>query len=282
MVEIEISPDRISSLIASYHILCAPSSRAMEYNPRLFNDLNVSQEEKKIYLDYFASKGVPSEDLDKIRLKLLPPRLDTLKDFFDFAGNKLPSNIANNLEKFESRFNPYFSGVMQSVEPFILVRKKQSEDLIYSIYGIAQKFSGVAIPQPDNLDIRIVEGISPSSQGSQLVDGKQYIIHQVRNLMSEDFHMNTLVHETIGHHTVNPLRKKFASSFKDYCYSYEEGFVKLFTTKVMEGILNRPFPKVVPVGREELSYNSFSKNWDLLDGTNFESWYLKCLNEIGN
>lgn len=279
MTKIKLELDKLTSLLVSYHILCAPTELNKEYNPDIFKNLAVTPEERGLYLTNLLAKGVTLDRTDDVRFGLFLPEFHSLEDYL--TSDKIPEAIKDNLRAFEKRFDQYFGTVKQRVSPLIEKRKEEAESVIDKIYGAAEEITGIKIKRPSELEIRVVEGIAPSSRGSEIKDGKMYIIEQTRNFLdnSDDSYLITLIHEAVAHQTAEQGRQYYKELFGGYVYNIEEGFAKLFTRKVAEKVLGRDINYFASEGIETISYNTFEKNWDKLNN-NFNEWYKDCLTEI--
>lgn len=280
MININLKLDQLTSILMSYHILCAPTTFNRRYNPEIFNSLSVSSEERGNYLTYWISQGVTLDKTDSIRTGLFFPESEFLDDLFEQYGKEWPSEVKNDLRNFESRFNPYFEKVRVKVNPLIPSRKQEAQNFIDAIYDSAQEFTGVIIERPRELEIRVVEGFAPSSMGTEIKNGKAYIVGQTRNFLSEgEGYLISLIHESVAHQTVDDSRKLLEKIFGKYIYDVEEGFAKLFTKKIGEKILNRELRYGASGGLQSIAYDTFNQNWNSLSGNNFSLWYEKCLEE---
>lgn len=283
MVKIQLELDRLTSMLASYHILCAPTSINKQYNPAVFSNLIVTPEERGHYLTYLLSKGVTLDRTDSVRTSFFFPESRTLDDFFETYGKEVPDEVKNNLKSFETRFDSYLEKVRANVGPLIQSRSRESQEMIGTIYNLAQEFTGVSIERPEELEVRIVEGLAPSSRGSEVRNGRGYIVEQTRNFLSTgDSYLLTLIHEAVAHQTADDSRKYMQETFGGYVYDVEEGFAKLFSRKIAERILGREVNYGTEDGLQRLAYDTFNRNWGSLNGTNFGSWYDRCLTEIKN
>lgn len=282
MVNIKLELDRLTSMLVSYHILCAPTSMNRQYNPDVFDNLSVSPEERGHYLTFLLSKGVALNQTDSIRTSLFFPEARNLDDLFALYGNEVPNEIWNHLRAFEIRFNQYLEKVRARVDPLIQSRTKESEDVIDRIYDLAQEFTGISIERPSELEVRIVEGLSPSSRGGDVRDGRGYIVMQTSNFLNTAGvnYLLSLIHEAVAHQTVCGSRKHVRETFGEYIYDVEEGFAKLFSRKIAERILGREVNYAAEDGLQRTAYDTFNRNWSSLNGHNFTTWYKGCLTEI--
>jgi hypothetical protein len=283
MVEIKIELDKVTSLLQSYHILCAPTDLNQHYNPDIFKNLKVSEEEKKEYQKFLTSKGVKPGQTDSIRHALFFPECKNLDEMLSTYGKELPENVKKNLKAFETKFNSYLDKVKEKVNPLIESRHKESKNIIDNVYESAKELTGVSIEKPNELKVHIVEGLAPTSMGSDIKEGKAYIVQQTRNFMSpENSYLLTLIHESVAHQTVDAPRKEVRALFGQHAYDVEEGYAKLLTRKIGEKLLGRKLDYGAQEGLQGLAYNIFEKNWNSMNRNNFNSWYKKCLNEISN
>ena len=161
MTKIKLELDKLTSLLVSYHILCAPTELNKEYNPDIFKNLAVTPEERGLYLTNLLSKGITLDKTDAARYGLFLPEFKDLESYL--SSDKIPEKIKDNLRAFENRFDPYFETVKQKVSPLLEKRQEESESVIDKIYKTSQELTGVEIEKPSELEIRIVEGIAPSS-----------------------------------------------------------------------------------------------------------------------
>lgn len=281
MIKVKISLDKLTSLLACYHILCASTGRNMKHNPEVFENLNVSSKEKEDYRNWLLKIGIPLDKSDLLRTKLFFPESKTLDKYFDNSEEVIPDELKRNMKSFEKRFIPYLKKIKEKIGMFVKSRSRESNKLINKIYNLAQEFSGIEIERPKELEVRIVGGFSPSSRGTKVKDGKGYIVMQVCNFLSEgDSYLMTLIHESIAHKVAIAAREYYKELFGKFIYDIEEGFAKLFSRKIAENILGRAVNYHASKGIQEQSYKTFDKNWNLLDGKNFKSWYKNCLTEI--
>ena len=281
MVEIKIELDNLTSMLVSYHILCAPTEINKRYNQDIFNNLQVTSEERGYYLSYLLSKGIQLDKTDCIRTTLFYPEYKSLDDFFANPKKEIPEKIRKDILAFKTRFLPYLEKIREKINPLVELRIEESNKFIDKIYDLAQELSSVNIERPKELEVRIVEGIAPSSMGTNIIDGKGYIIEQTRNFLSkENSYLLTLIHEAVAHQTANDSRKYLREKFGRHVYDIEEGFAKLFSKKIAEKILSWDAEYSTQEGIQTLAYNTFNKNWDSLKGNDFENWYQKCLTEI--
>lgn len=282
MVSIQIKFDELTSMLHSYHILCAPTSLNRQYNPDVFKRLDVSPGERGRYLSYWISQGVTLDKMDSVRSQLFYPEAKSIHDIFSDMPDCWASVIRHNLSGFQQKFTEYFKNLSDKLIPLMHARQVETEKVIDTIYNIAQEYTGVEIERPKDLEIRVVEGSAPSSQGTDVRNGKGYVMEQVRHFQntSENSYLHTLIHETVAHQTADACRHFDKDVFGKYVYAVEEGFAKLFTNKIAEKVVGRPSDYISHGGLEEVAYTTFENNWDSLNGKNFESWYKHCLAQV--
>lgn len=285
MVGIKFKFDRLTSVLMSYHILCAPTDRNRKFNPNIFSgfEKSITQQERKNYLSYLSSKGVSLNKTDSFRKSLFSPKSLDLKDYYlSPKGENLPCQVQINLQAFESRFSSYLDGVEEKVKPLIEDRGRMFKELINKIYDLAQEFTGVVIKRPEELEVRIVEGLAPSSMGD-MIDGKEYILLQSGNLLEPTGSscLLSIIHEAVAHQTAYSSITAYTDIFREYyIYDIDEGFAKVFSKKIAERISGGFVNYKAWGGLEELAYNTFDRNWASLNKSNFNSWYKDCLIEI--
>ncbi len=281
MIKVKLELDKLTSMLVSHHILCIPTDMTRNCNQDVFDNLTVTPEEKEKYLNYILSRGIPLDKTDWFRLSLFSPADKNLDDFLKDDKKEIPEELKKNIISFQQRFEQYFEKVKAKVDPLIQSRTQYSEEMIDKVYESAKELSGVYIEKPKELEVRIVEGLSPSSMGVGGINGKKYIIEQAINFLSKgNWYLLSLIHEAVAHQTAKNSRKYLQEKFGGYVYDIEEGFAKLFTKKIAEKILNCEVIHPTRDGLENLSYDAFNKNWDSLNENNFENWYQKCLTEI--
>ncbi len=279
MVKIILKLDKLTSLLVSYHILSAPSELSKKYNPEIFKNLKISPKEKRLYKKWLSTK-ISLEKSDSFKQYLFIPLAKNL----NFCFSKLEienKGLVKSIKDFQKPFFKYLKIVGTKINSSISARNKESQRIINKVYNYAFKFSGVKIEIPKLIEVRIIEGISPMSVGTSVTNGVGYVAMQVSNLLSEgDSYLLSLIHETVAHKIARPSRDHFGKIFGRYIYDLEEGFAKLFSRKIAEEILNREVYYPAGKGVQEISYKIFEKNWKLLNGKNFDSWFGKCLSEI--
>ena len=278
MIKVKIEFDYLSSLLSSYHILCAPTEMNKKYNQEIFKTFSVSIEEQERYLTFLQSLKVNLDDTDSVRWRLFFEGNKTLDELLNKNQKIIVSDkVQNNIKAFEKQFNPYFDTIKKSVEPFVPQKIKEIESSIENIYDTAYKFTGICIPRPWELIYRIVEGAEPQAKGSDITDGKGYVFAPPSDVVSHK--ITTLIHECVGHQTVDHLRKNMEEIFGSHIYEYEEGFVKLFSREIAKVILKQ-YVNYGPSGElETLSFRTFEKNLYPQKGK-FNEWYISCLKEI--
>ncbi len=281
MIKTKLKFDRLASLLACYHILCVPTYMNKTYNPDVFKNLSVSRKERKVYLANLRRIGVNMRRSDKFRLDLFCLESKNLKDYFKRHGDFVSEEVQKNYLAFEPKFNRYFERVNKEIDPLIKVRRKEAQKYINKIYDTAQKFTGVAIERAEEMHLRVLLGTAPSSRGSDIENGKGYILIQKRNFLNpSDIFLISMIHETVAHQTVTPYGKYFMEIFnRRTIYEIEEGFAKLFSVKIAENLLKHKVTYYID-SSEKAAYNLFDKNWPSLTDKNFARWYKKCFQEI--
>jgi hypothetical protein len=284
MVNVKLELDKLTSLLATYHILCAPTKRNMEYNPDVFSNLNVPFEIAGDYVGYLLSRGVRLDETDSVRPQLFFPDVKDLAGYLDSHGKDLPDNVKSNLREFELSFDRYFKVVKGKVEPLIEVREEESAEVIDSVYDAAVEMTGVDIERPEVLEVRVVEGLAPHSIGSVVKDKKGYVVMQTRNFMNMegDSYLLSLIHEAVAHQAVMDLRQCHNKVFGRFVYQIEEGFAKLFTRKIAEKVLGREVDYRSQIGTERTAYEVCERNWDRLKERGFSEWYKDCVRGVFN
>lgn len=284
MVNAKLELDRLTSLLAAHHILCAPTKRNREYNPDVFRNLRVPSEIAGSYVGYLLSKGVTLDETDSVRPKLFFPDVKDLEGYLNSHGKDLPDSVKSNLSKFKWGFDRYFDIVRKDVDPLIEVREKEPKEVIDSVYDTAVEMTGVEIERPEVLEVRIVAGLAPHSIGSVVRDGKGYVAMQARNFlnMEGDSYLLSLIHEAVAHQVVMDLRQAHNKVFGRFVYDVEEGFAKLFTRKIAERVLGREVDYRSDMGTERAAYEVFERNWDRLKEKDFSEWYKDCVQDVFN
>lgn len=279
MIKVTIKPDYLTSLLVSYHILNAPTEMNKRFNSGVFENLQVSQEEREQYLSFLTTIGFDSKDTDEFRFSIFYPEVSTLDDFLSNIAKSTPQSVKDNLRAFDIRFRKYFNSVEEKIDPIIEQSKKEMEEAADSVYDIAESMTGIRLKRPKEIELRIVEGLSPSSF-ARVKSDKLCIIEQTRNFVHEGEYMRTLIHEAVGHFPQFEFKHLYNEVFGEFIYEFEEGFAKFFTAKIAERIFNRAVDSYCSKGGEKLACSIFEKNWGSLTPGNFEGWYKNCLVEI--
>ena len=281
MIKVKFKLDYLNSLLVSYYILCLSSKDYLDCNLKLYSNFKISKIQSIRYLDYIKSLGfVSNKEQSMYRLNLFSPELKTIKKYCKVR--KIPKAIENDLLSFEKQFKPYFLKLKNKLDPIIKLKKQNLSKLILTIYNSAINLTKKQIRVFKTIDIRVLEGISPSSFAKDYND-IQFIIEQVRNLsISNKFFEMTLIHELICHQIVKEYRVYYNDLFGKHIYEMEEGFAKLFAKKVFEDVFKENVNmNYYFIPSSELSYYKiYDKNWDLLKTQDFKTWYLNCLKEI--
>lgn len=269
MTIINMELDELSSLLVSYHILCAPTELNKTYNPDVFQNFAVSSEQKERHSSFLKSKNISSENTDYFRRKLVFPERHSLDELFLYQN--IPEGIKTDLRTFETEFKPYMEKVKKELGPAIANKTREGNDVIDKIYDISEQLTGIKVEKPEKVNIRIVEGMAPSS-GFHPVNENIYIVMQKRNVLDTTNHafLTSLIHESVGHQTAQ-------SADSSVQYTTEEVFVKLFTKKIAEQIVGAAVDYCTGRGIDKIKFDKFNENWSSLNSTNFRSWYKNCL-----
>ncbi len=279
MINVRLGFDKLNSLLVSYHILCLPTKMNREYNPDLFMSFFASEEKKARYMDFLPYKK-KNTDPDSIVPDLILPRCKNLGHFFSMVDLEIPSSIKKDLRHFEKVSTPYFRDLATSLKPTIMQRAPKVANNIEEVYDTAQELTGISITRPKELDVYVVEGFAPQAMGSVVEKGFGFVVVSPLCLLKERKFMDTIVHETVAHHTVDEARKIMRRVLGKYVYDVEEGFAKLFSSKVTEKMLGTKSRPCFYGSLERVSHDVFEKNWSSLRGNNFNDWYLGCLKEV--
>jgi len=274
MVEVDLILDRFNSEINCYHILCSPTELSRRYNPRVYANLSVTSQERDDYCVFlFDGKLKP----DQLRVNLATPAKD-LDSFCSLVGLYVPPEISANFAEFQARFGGYFEGVKRQFEPLMQERLGKTKELIERIYQLSKVETGVSVPIPERLEMRVVEGMSPSSYG-RTFNEVFYVFEQMRNYLDEVGFFSTLVHECVGHQTASCGRRFHQEFFGGYMYNFEEGFVKVLTRRIIESLFGKS--QGGPSGPDqELAFKVFEESWPDLKKLGFLEWYKRGLIRI--
>lgn len=279
-IKVKLKFDYLNSLLICYHILNRPTKNIEKNNPSVFKNLKTTILQKISYRRYLHHQKVSSDwSISLYRTKLFSPELKTINQFAE--KRKLSQRITKALLKFEPKFKIYFDSLKKELTPIIKMRKRETEKYIDSIYKNAVKITGVKIEIPKIIDIRVIEGMSPSSFGVS-VGNTRYIISQKNNIMNKNIniYLLSLIHESISHEIAKQFRSYIIELFGKHIYEVEEGFAKIFALKVFNLILNCESNYYITPGLETKSANIYLKNWHKLTNKNFAKWYYNCLKEI--
>lgn len=213
------------------------------------------------------------------RLNLFSPELKTIKTYCKIK--KVPKIIQTDFLLFEKQFKPYFVKLKPKLDSFIKFKNQNLSKLILTIYSSAIKLTKKQIRIFKTIDIRVLEGISPSSFAQEL-NNTQFVIEQVRNVITEKGFEMTLVHELVCHQMVKEYRIYYKELFGKHIYEIEEGFAKFFAKRVFEDIFKEKviMKKYNIIPSELPYYKIYEQNWHLLKDQDFKTWYLNCLKEI--
>jgi hypothetical protein len=281
MIEVSLKPDKLTSLLVCYHILCAPTERNTNYNPDVFEKLNSSltNQEKDDYLTFLSI--VAPNDTDGFRTQLFFPKYITLDEFLN--GNEarnVSKEIRASIKEFEKSFNSYWENIEEEFNIIKECRLKLAKEHITQIYELQERLTGeTGIPRPSHLEIRIVEGLSPSSFGNKDHHPLHYTIEQKRNYLDEGAFLRTIIHESNIHNIARLSANFHKQIFGRWIYEVEEGFVKTMTAKIYTQLTGNPIDYGGSKGTLEESGEIFNANWDRLNG-NFKPWYEDRLFEI--
>jgi|GEM_PF-3764182 len=281
MIEVSLKPDKPTSLLVCYHILCAPTERNTKHNPDVFEklDSSLTNQEKDDYLTFLSI--VAPNNTDRFRNHLFFPKYNTLDEFLNGTETRnIPKEIRESVKGFEKSFNSYWENVEKEINPLMEDRLKLVKKYITQIYELQEQLTGeTEIPRPDFLEIRIVEGLSPSSFGNKDHHPLHYIIQQKRNYLDEGAFLRTIIHESNIHNIARLSANFHKQIFRRWIYEVEEGFVKTMTAKIYTQLTGNPTDYGGSKGTLEESGEIFNANWDRLNG-NFKPWYEDRLFEI--
>jgi hypothetical protein len=282
MAEISVVPDFLTSTLVTYHILNAPTKISRRYSAhlyRLFED-GINPMERSEYLSFLASNGIDPGQFDEMRCRIFSPKMRDLADFSTGSPLPMPDAVMGSIIAFQERFMPYWSEVerdMLDLAPGKLKLMKNNFDRIYDL--ALDEIPGERARRPERVEVRLVEGMSPSSHGSHSGD-MFYIVEQAYNFRSNEISFNTFVHELIPHDIASKYRFVQEELFGRYDYELEEGFVKAMTNKIVGRILPSAKGELVSRFGQQGSYHLYLKNWPMLKRMQFPDWYRMCLKEI--
>lgn len=291
MTKVTIKLDYVASLLVSYHILCCPTERDIKFNSGIFRNLTVSPDERARYLALLQDQGIMQGDYEQVKENYRQINCSSLDEVIQKYCKDTPTNVVDDLRNFEPRFMQY----MRSIEPSASTIAQAEAfvlGIIDSIYSLSKEFTTVDVKKPSELEIRLLEGISPNDSGGNVINGKTTHRYQLRNLIGfgqTDSFLNILIHECVGHKTVRSLRSFYDDIFGNWIYHVEEGYVKVLTTKISETIQGKPTHHK-PIGydsgigsnqSEVISFDVFNAMWqDPLRTQDFAAWYRKGLVEV--
>jgi hypothetical protein len=273
---VNVELDYLTSLLVSYHILCAPTEMNQKYNSDIFEELGgvITEREKEVYFSFLQEEGFSGSNSDMFRQKLFVPEYNTLDELFE--SNRLdmiPKKVKDRIRRFNPQFNAYWNQKLKDIEVVLEKRKKEFPRYIEKAYETSERLTGEKLDR-ENIKVRVIEGTAPNSF-TRTIEGDKYIAAQRRNIVREkdDYALIALIHEAIPHMIGERYRMLHEEIFGEWTYRIEEGFAKLFSRKVAEEILGRKARAVKPSNRiERMSYDIFSEEWNRLDG-NFAEWY---------
>ncbi|MGV8168476.1 MAG: hypothetical protein ACP5N3_00300 [Candidatus Nanoarchaeia archaeon] len=288
MTGVKLRLDETNSLAVTYHILCAPNVMSRKYNEDIYDNLKVSEPEREQYVNFLASLGYRKQDWFNTRPGTIVIGANGLEDYFSKFdarlsqryNSELPDEIKNSMRTFEQSYSEYFDKIKQAAEPIIKQRTEQLNETIDYVYLKAKKMTGIKLLVPDMVDIIIVDGLAPSSFGGGINNGTGYVVTQSRHLKNYEDLLGSAVHELVGHQTASAGRQSIIDNFGRHIYFVEEGFVKLFSKKIVDQFLSTNTEGSSSRDLETEAYKIFEKNWKKLDGTNFSEWYFDCVQKI--
>jgi hypothetical protein len=281
---VTIELDYLTSLLVSYHILCAPTEMNQKYNQEIFEELSsvISEEESEEYIEFLESQNFPSEKTDRYRSWLFFPNYDELNGLLqNNQKHRFSKEIVDSIKQFEPNYKRYWNVVISKLAPTMEKKRKELKGHVSRIYNLAEQKTGETIEKEKDIEIRVVHGLSPSSFVTTR-KGKRYRVIQSQNYMEDTTENNeyllNFVHELVPHVVAQKYKHLHEEIFGKWIYKIEEGFVKLMTRKICEELIGELITKRYGGGLEA-SYNIFERNWNQLNG-NFGEWYKKCLLEI--
>ncbi len=298
MIKINMLWDDLASMLVSYHVLCMPQELTSRFNPDVINKFRIPGSEAGEYSRYLKSqysiKG--GNDVLQHRYYLIDEAVKSgnLEEFL--AEHSMPDSVKKNLRAFQGGFAGFLDDIKQSKAESFQKCRELMGTIMQSIYTTAFEITSTKIPTPNELEVRVVKGLEPSSKGSEYkyCPGKQYVFMQSKHLDESRLFITTLIHECVGHKSASPSRKFFREVFskdlfrketsksayvhKEYIYEIEESFVKTFIKKVFERITWKEVPSRIDF--EEKTYPEFGDRWQLLEHGHFKEWYRDCLAAI--
>jgi hypothetical protein len=287
MIKVNIKLDYLTSLLVSFHILHAPTELNRRYNPEIFQrfEKDVDKKVKKKYIGFVSDQfkelniKVFEEKTDEFKRYLFFPEYDSLEAFLNGEGKKItPKWLVKPLHKFDIKFKQYWEEAKQELEGLVQERLKIVNKHIDKIYSLSEKFSHEKLYRPGEIEIRIVDGMSPSSFAAKK-DKINYILMQAKNFKDEKAFLGTLIHITAPHHMAGRYRNLQKEVLGVFIFSVQEGFAKLFVDRVRDNILTEKSKPIKLFGLER-TYEVYEKNWNKLANMSFGEWYKMCLVEI--
>lgn len=247
MSYITIKYHKLSSLLQTYQILCNPTKLYLKYNLDIYDNLKLTKKYKIKFIDFlksnenlkhitnirYAPTNFKSKTLFENRPRIFIPETDDLNDFFSNIGSNIPIIIKKNILKFKEKNISYFYNSKKDIKNIIYQRKRFLESKIIEIYDISKKITKISYKK-ENINIFIIDSITPGSFVTNFDNNTKYIVTSKRNIKNKEYLLITLIHELIGHESVNDFRKYYLEIFDQFIYNIEEGFVKALTRKISE------------------------------------------------
>jgi hypothetical protein len=288
MTKITIKPDFLTSVLVTYHIMCAPTSLTRRFNGHLYErfENEISPEERGRYVSFLIENVCSVDQMYDMRNGIFFPDYRDCQSFLKSgipnSGKTIPipKAIGYSVLNFQERFRQYWEKAEEEIEGLIpkhLDTLEENHGRIYEI--VSNEIPSEIISKPQNIEMRVVDGLSPSSYARERY-GIYYIVEQLERFRENDAMLNTFVHELIPHRLAKPYRDLQKSVFGRYVYEFEEGFAKLLAHKVTKIILPcarsfLPHPMSL-----EGAFYLFEDRWPLLRQMSFFQWYEMCLKEI--